>query len=58
MWYYSFAPDYTQNTIKLTTDFFNATNDGVVNLTFHFWSGQIVKYTFVKRGTSVIGMAQ
>ncbi|WP_235549365.1 MULTISPECIES: hypothetical protein [unclassified Paenibacillus] len=29
-----------------------------MTLTFHFWSGAIVKYTIVKSGTSVTGTAQ
>jgi aryl-phospho-beta-D-glucosidase BglC (GH1 family) len=52
---YTFAPDYTNNKITLTSNFFNETNDGVVNLTFHFWSGAIVKYTITKSGTSIVG---
>ena len=55
---YTFAPDYTNNKITLKPNFFTETTDGTVNLTFHFWSGQIVKYTIVKSGTSVTGMAQ
>jgi hypothetical protein len=55
---YCFSPDYTNNQITLTSNFFNETNDGTVILTFHFWSGQIVKYTIVKSGTSVTGTAQ
>ncbi|UUZ93513.1 cellulase family glycosylhydrolase [Paenibacillus sp. P25] len=55
---YCFKPDYTNNKITLTSNFFNETTDGTVILTFHFWSGQIVKYTIVKSGTSVTGTAQ
>ena len=54
---YDYAPDYTNNTITLKPNFFTYTNDGVVNLTFHFWSGAIVKYTITKSGTNVIGSA-
>ncbi|KRF41893.1 cellulase family glycosylhydrolase [Paenibacillus sp. Soil787] len=55
---YCFSPDYTNSQITLTSNFFNATTDGTVTLTFHFWSGAIVKYTIVKSGTSVTGTAQ
>ncbi|MDQ0901110.1 MULTISPECIES: hypothetical protein [unclassified Paenibacillus] len=55
---YIFSPDYTNNKITITSNFFNETTDGTVILTFHFWSGQIVKYTIVKSGTSVTGTAQ
>ena len=54
----TFAPDYTNNKITLTPNFFAETNDGVVNLTFHFWSGQIVTYKITKSGTSVTGAIQ
>jgi endoglucanase len=30
-------------------------NDGTVNLTFHFWSGDTVTYTLTKTGTTVTG---
>jgi hypothetical protein len=30
-------------------------NDGTVNLTFHFWSGETKTYTLTKTGTTVTG---
>ena len=54
---YTFAPSYDTNQITLMPNFFNETNDGVVKLTFHFWSGEIVTYTITKNGTSVVGEA-
>lgn len=35
-----FLPDYVNNTITLTQDFFAGMAAGTVNLTFHFWSGR------------------
>jgi hypothetical protein len=51
----AFAPDYAAGTIKLTPAFFAEVNDGTVNLTFHFWSGDTVTYTLTKTGTEVTG---
>ncbi len=49
-------PDYTANTIGLTSDFFSSVNDGSpVTLTFHFWSGATVTYHVTKSGSSVTG---
>jgi endoglucanase len=51
-----FIPDYTNNAIGLTSDFFNAVHDGArVTLTFHFWSGRTATYYVTKSGTSVTG---
>jgi endoglucanase len=51
-WY----PDVTGNVINLTTDFFNAINDGApVTLTFHYWSGASVTYQVTKSGSTVTG---
>ena len=52
----TFMPDYTANTITLTPTFFAEVNDTApVTLTFHFWSGAIVKYTVTRTGTTVTG---
>ncbi|MFD6141614.1 cellulase family glycosylhydrolase [Promicromonospora sp. NPDC060271] len=51
----AFAPDYPAGTIRLTPAFFAEVNDGTVNLTFHFWSGDTVTYTLTKTGTQVTG---
>lgn len=51
----TFAPDYDAGTITLTPEFFAEVNDGVVELTFHFWSGDTVRYTLTKTGTTVTG---
>ena len=51
-----FIPDYTNNAIDLTSDFFNAlTDESRVTLTFHFWSGRTVTYYVTKSGSSVTG---
>jgi endoglucanase len=51
-WY----PDTTANVINLTSDYFNALNDGApVTLTFHYWSGASVTYHLTKSGTNVTG---
>jgi len=39
-----FLPDYANNTITVTQDFFTGMSAGTVNLTFYFWSGQTAKY--------------
>jgi endoglucanase len=52
----AFWPDYATNTITLKSDFLNALRDGErVTLTFHFWSGTLVRYTVIKSGSSVTG---
>ncbi|MFC8799581.1 cellulase family glycosylhydrolase [Promicromonospora sp. NPDC057138] len=52
----TFSPDYAARTITLTPDFFAEVNDGRVDLTFHFWSGDTVTYTLTKTGTTVTGI--
>ncbi|MDG4759890.1 X2-like carbohydrate binding domain-containing protein [Micromonospora sp. WMMD710] len=51
----SFQPDYGANTIIMKPEFFAEVNDGVVTLTFHFWSGTQITYRVTKAGTSVTG---
>nr|MDT0656771.1 cellulase family glycosylhydrolase [Micromonospora sp. DSM 115978] len=52
----TFAPNYSANTISLTTAFFAEVNDGQpVTLTFHFWSGATVTYRVTKSGSNVTG---
>jgi len=52
----AFSPDYPNNGIALTADFFKAVNDGApVTLTFHFWSGATVTYHVTKSGSTVTG---
>ncbi len=53
----TFAPDYAVGTISLTPAFFAEVNDGTVNLTFHFWSGETMSYTLTKTGTTISGTA-
>ncbi|MCH7230838.1 cellulase family glycosylhydrolase [Glycomyces sp. L485] len=54
----AFQPDYDVGEIELTSDFFDAVDDGQeVTLTFHFWSGETVAYTVTKSGSSVTGSA-
>jgi hypothetical protein len=55
---YAFSPSYEEGEIRLTENFFKEVNDGEVALTFHFWSGAIVKYTIAKTGTTVVGAAE
>jgi endoglucanase len=50
-----FRPDYAANTITLQPEFFAEVNDGVVNLTFHFWSGAQLTYRITRSGTTVTG---
>lgn len=51
----AFVPEYGQSRIRLTREFFNEVRDGQVLLTFHFWSGEVVRYTLVKEGNWVTG---
>jgi aryl-phospho-beta-D-glucosidase BglC (GH1 family) len=51
----TFRPDYEAGTITLTPELFAEVNDGTVNLTFHFWSGDTVTYTLTKSGSTVVG---
>ncbi|WP_129789089.1 cellulase family glycosylhydrolase [Promicromonospora panici] len=51
----TFRPDYAAGTITLTPEFFAEVNDGTVNLTFHFWSGDTLTYALTKTGTTVTG---
>ncbi|MCA0755046.1 glycoside hydrolase family 9 protein [Paenibacillus sp. N4] len=53
--YDAYSPNYANGSIRLASKFFSETNDGVVNLTFHFWSGKVVTYSITKNGTSVTG---
>jgi endoglucanase len=52
----AFKPNYAARTITLTPEFFAQVNDGMVHLTFHFWSGDKVTYTLTKTGTTVTGI--
>lgn len=52
---YTFKPNYEHNTLTLTPNFFNEVNDGVVMLTMHFWSGEVLDYRIVKNGDQVNG---
>lgn len=52
-----FSPLYDTNQIKLTSDFLSNVRDGELLLKMHFWSGEIVEYSLVKNGTSVIGIS-
>ncbi|WP_163010894.1 hypothetical protein [Streptomyces dangxiongensis] len=54
----SFAPDYAQGAIVLTSDSLSTIKDGAqVTLTYHFWSGATVTYRTTPSGTAVIGSA-
>jgi endoglucanase len=51
----NFQPDYTAETITLKDVFFAEVNDGVVTLTFHFWSGAQLTYRITRSGATVTG---
>jgi len=51
----TFLPDYTANTVTLTSTFFAEINRSTVILTFHFWSGTNVTYTLNKKGGRITG---
>lgn len=53
----SFTPDNAGNTIKLSEKFFDQTKDGKIILTFHFWSGDAIKYTLTKDQSKVTGVS-
>jgi endoglucanase len=40
----AYLPNYANNTITIKKEFFAATSNGAVDLTFHFWSGKKVNY--------------
>jgi endoglucanase len=55
---FTFAPNYSSNTITLKPEFFAEVNDNrPVTLTFHFWSGARINYTITKNGGNVTGTA-
>jgi len=54
---YTFKPNYNDNTLTLTQNFFNEVNDGTVKLKLHFWSGEKIEYTITKTGDKVNGKA-
>jgi hypothetical protein len=39
-----FLPDYTNNTITVSSNFFTGEPAGTINLTFYFWSGRVATY--------------
>lgn len=51
----AFVPEYEHRRIRLPREFFNEVRDEQVVLTFHFWSGEVVRYTLVKEGNWVTG---
>lgn len=52
----TFAPDTAAGTIVLRPAFFaEVTDRAPVELTFHFWSGETVRYTVVRDGIAVTG---
>jgi endoglucanase len=54
----SFRPDYSANTVTLTSDFFNEVDSGRrVTLTFHFWSGTTLTYHVTRSDSAVTGSA-
>lgn len=56
---YTFSPVYDQNKILFKEAFFNEVEDNKeVNLTFHFWSGEKLSYTVVKKGNDVVGVQE
>lgn len=53
---YTFKPSYEANEIIIRDNFFNETRDGILKLKLHFWSGNVLDYTLIKNGTSVVGL--
>ncbi|MEK4054684.1 cellulase family glycosylhydrolase [Paenibacillus sp. FSL F4-0087] len=51
----TFAPSYETNEIKLQPDWLKELHDGQIELTFHFWSGELIRYTLIKNGNQVTG---
>ena len=39
-----YLPNYTNNTITITDNFFTGEPAGTINLKFHFWSGRVATY--------------
>jgi aryl-phospho-beta-D-glucosidase BglC (GH1 family) len=50
---YAFTPDYTNNVVTMTSNFFSSCNDGVITLKLHFQSGEVLQYSITKTGTTV-----
>ncbi|MFE2756030.1 cellulase family glycosylhydrolase [Actinosynnema sp. NPDC059335] len=50
-----FQPDYATGRLILKPEFFAEVADGVVTLTFHFWSGARTTYRITKTGDQVTG---
>ncbi|WP_413376067.1 cellulase family glycosylhydrolase [Alkalihalobacillus sp. 1P02AB] len=54
---YAFSPDYEKNEISFPYGrFFDELNDGDVNLTFYFWSGETLSYQLTKNGDEIVGI--
>lgn len=53
---YTFSPSYETNEIILKKAFFDELNDGEVNLTFYFWSGEVLSYIITKDGDNIVGI--
>jgi endoglucanase len=51
----AYLPDYSADTITIKPAFFSAENSRTIDLTFHFWSGQIVRYRLSLKGNRVVG---
>lgn len=54
----TFAPSYETNEIKLQPDWLKELHDAQIELTFHFWSGEVIRYTLIKNGNQVTGKVQ
>jgi hypothetical protein len=54
----TFAPSYETNEIKLQPDWLKELHDGQIKLTFHFWGGEVIRYTLIKNGNQVSGEVQ
>lgn len=55
---YAFTPNYDEGFIGLKDTFFNEIEDGEVDLTFHFWSGETVDYTIEKDRESITTLVE
>ena len=52
---HAFAPNIQDDRITIKPDFFTGAKGRAIDLAFHFWSGQIVRYQISTKGRRVIG---
>jgi endoglucanase len=54
-YWHTFRPNYTNNTLTITQEFFNSTTNNPVDLSIHFWSGRIVNYRLTFEAGGAVG---